>query len=295
MSLQNRIWINWQVILRRAWTWTGIAMTVLCFMALFVPMTGLIPEDWHIVCKVLTGCAAFIFLFVLLAFASAVRVLFRNKVCVLTKAGHHVYVQYGDVFSPKVVGKEYSGKRKIVIDVNRCFDTIVDDHLVSHNSLHGQLFQRFYDEGKFDEESLNKTIQDSLAGKPYQLLTTAVKPKGNLKRYEAGTIAELEIDDQVSYYLLGLSTFDENLNAQTIMPDFVNSVQRLIEFCNQRAQGYPVVLPLLGSGLSRTGLELSEILHYLVSAFAINKDIINCDFHIVVWDKQKDLVSIDNL
>ena len=278
MSIQNRIRINRQVILRRAWTWTGIAMTVLCFMALFVPMTGLIPEEWHIVCKVLIGCVAFFILFVLLAFASAVRVLFTNKVCVLTKAGHHVYVQYGDVFSPEVVGKGYSDKRKIVINVNRCFDTIVDDHLVSHNSLHGKLFQRFYDEGKFDEESLNKTIQDSLAGKPYQLL-----------------IAELKDDDQVSYYLLGISTFDENLNAQTIMPDFVNSVQRLIEFCNQRAQGYPVVLPLLGSGLSRTGLELSEILHYLVSAFAINKDIINCDFHIVVWDKQKDLVPIDNL
>ena len=295
MSIQNRIRINRQVILRRAWTWTGIAMTVLCFVALFVPMTELIPEKCPIVCKVLIGCAAFLFLFVLLAFASAVRGLFTNKVCVLTKAGHHVYVQYGDVFSPEVVGKGYSDKRKIVINVNRCFDTIVDDHLVSHNSLHGKLFQRFYDEGKFDEESLNKTIQDSLAGKPYQLLTTAVKPKGNLRRYEAGTVAELKDDDQVSYYLLGISTFDENLNAQTIMPDFVNSVQRLIEFCNQRAQGYPVVLPLLGSGLSRTGLELSEILHYLVSAFAINKDIINCDFHIVVWDKQKDLVPIDNL
>jgi hypothetical protein len=179
MSIQNRIWINWQVILRRAWTWTGIAMTVLCFVALFVPMTELIPEKCPIVCKVLIGCAAFVFLFVLLAFASAVRVLFTNKVCVLTKAGHHVYVQYGDVFSHKVVGKRYKGKRKIVIDVNRCFDTIVDDHLVSHNSLHGQLFQRFYDEGKFDEESLNKTIQDSLAGKPYQ---PAVKPKGNLRR-----------------------------------------------------------------------------------------------------------------
>ena len=225
MSIQNRIRINRQVILRRAWTWTGIAMTVLCFMALFVPMTGLIPEEWHIVCKVLIGCVAFFILFVLLAFASAVRVLFTNKVCVLTKAGHHVYVQYGDVFSPEVVGKGYSDKRKIVINVNRCFDTIVDDHLVSHNSLHGKLFQRFYDEGKFDEESLNKTIQDSLAGKPYQLLTTAVKPKGNLRRYEAGTVAELKDDDQVSYYLLGISTFDENLNAQTIMPDFVNSVQ----------------------------------------------------------------------
>ena len=207
MSFQNRIRINKQVILRRAWTWTGVAMTVLCFMALFVPMTELIPKECPIVCKVLIGCVAFFILFVLLAFASAVRVLFTNKVCVLTKAGHHVYVQYGDVFSPKVVGKEYKGKRKIVIDVNRCFDTIVDDHLVSHRTLHGQLFQRFYDEGKFDEESLNKTIQDSLAGKPYQLLTTAVKPKGNLRRYEAGTVAELKDDDQVSYYLLGLSPY----------------------------------------------------------------------------------------
>lgn len=295
MSLQNRIRINKQVILRRAWNWTGVAMTILCFMALFVPVTDLIPKEWHIVCKVLIGSLAFIALFGLLALVSAVSVLFKNKVCVLTKAGHHVYVQYGDVFSPKVVGKGYSDKLKIVIDVNRCFDTIVDDHLVSHRSLHGQLFQRLYDEGKFDEESLNKVIQDSLVGKPYQLLSTADKPKGNLKRYEAGTVAELEIDNQVSYYLLGMSTFDENLKADTDKADFVNSVQKLIKYCNQQSQAYPVVLPLLGGGLSRTGLELSEILHYLVSAFAINKDIINCDFHIVVWEKQKDLVPIDNL
>lgn len=295
MSLQNRIWINKQIILRRAWNLTGIAMTILGFMALFVPMTELIPIEWHIVCKVLIGCLAFILLFVLLALVSAVSVLFKNKVCVLTKAGHHVYVQYGNVFSPKVVGKGYSGKWKIVIDVNRCFDTIVDDHLVSHTTLHGQLFQRLYDEGNFTTTSLDVAIQNSLAGKPYQQLTTADKPEGNLKRYDAGTVAELKVDDQVSYYLLGISTFDENLNAQTIMPDFVNSVQRLIEFCNQRAQGYPVVLPLLGAGLSRTGLELSEILHYLVNAFAINKDKINSDFHIVVWEKQKDLVPINNL
>ena len=175
MSFQNRIWINRQVILRRAWTWTGVAMTVLCFMALFVPMTELIPEECPIVCKVLIGCAAFIALFVLLAFASAVRVLIRNKVCVLTKAGHHVYVQYGDVFSPKVVGKKYKDKRKIVIDVNRCFDTIVDDHLVSHRTLHGQLFQHFYDEGKFTTTSLNVAIQNSLNGKSSQQLTLMTK------------------------------------------------------------------------------------------------------------------------
>lgn len=295
MSIQNRIRINRQVILRRAWTWTGVAMTVLCFVALFVPMTELIPEKCTIVCKVLIGCMAFIILFVLLAFASAVRVLFRNKVCVLTKAGHHVYVQYGDVFSPKVVGKEYSDKRKIVINVNKCFDTIVDDHLVSHNSLHGKLFQRFYDEGKFTTTSLNVAIQNSLNDKSSQQLRTADKPKGNLRRYEAGTVAELEVDNQVSYYLLGLSPFDENLNSDTDNSDLVNSVQGLIEFCYQRAQAYPVVLPLLGAGMANLNLEESEILRYLVSAFELNKNRLRCDFHIVVWDKHKDLVPIDNL
>lgn len=214
MSLQNRIRINKQSILKKAWTWTGIAMTILCFIALFVPMADLFSEECPIVCKVLVGCLAFFVLFGLLALVSAVSVLFTNKVCVINRASHHVYVQYGDIFSSDMIEKGYTGKRKIVIDVNKCFDTVVDDHLVSQTTLHGQLFQRLYDEKKFDKKSLDKAIQDSLVGNPFQLLTKAVKPEGNLKRYDAGTVAELKVDDSVSYYLLGMSTFDEHLNAK---------------------------------------------------------------------------------
>ena len=85
------------------------------------------------------------------------------------------------------------------------------------------------------------------------------------------------------------------MNAHTSKADFVLAVQKLIEFCNQNAQGYPVILPLLGSGLSRTNIGLSDILHYLVDAFAINKDIINNDFYIVVWKGDKDKVAIKEL
>ena len=95
--------------------------------------------------------------------------------------------------------------------------------------------------------------------------------------------------------LIGLSYFDNHLNAQTSKADFVLAVQKLIEFCNQNAQGNPVILPLLGSGLSRTKIDLNNILHYLVDTFAINKDIINNDFYIVVWKGDKDRVAIQEL
>ena len=121
------------------------------------------------------------------------------------------------------------------------------------------------------------------------------KSKGNLRRYEVGTTVNLPIDDNLSYYLLGLSYFDEHLNAHTSKADFALAVQKLIEFCNQNAQGYPVILPLLGSGLSRTQIDLNNIMHYLVDAFAINKDIINNDFFIVVWKGAKDRVAIKEL
>ena len=41
--------------------------------------------------------------------------------------------------------------------------------------------------------------------------------------------------------------------------------------------------------------EVNDILHYLVDAFAINKDIINNDFYIVVWKGDKDKVAIKEL
>ena len=51
----------------------------------------------------------------------------KNKYEVLElNGGYHVYVQYGDLFSEAEVTNP-SMRRNIVIPVNRCFDTKVDD------------------------------------------------------------------------------------------------------------------------------------------------------------------------
>lgn len=293
----DRFWINKSAIWKLACKITGSIFTIWGLVSLFEPLNGVFQDDASFVCKLLIGILVLLAVFIISAIAACWIVLRSNEVCLgESSTRNSVYVKYGDMYSPDIVEKGYNGKRAIVVSVNRCFDTIVDDHLVSHNTQHGQVFQKLYDSQKFTPDSLNRTISDILRrDTAYEDLTVEIKPEGNRKRYNVGTTVNLQIDDNLSYYLLGLSYFDEHLNAQTSKADFALAVQKLIEFCNQNAQGYPVILPLLGSGLSRTTIGLNDILHYLVDAFAINKDIINNDFYIVVWKGDKDKVAIKEL
>lgn len=296
-SFFSRLWINKSAIFKLACTYIGVVFTFWSFVSLFNPLDGILPNDISFFDKLLIGFLVLLTVFILSVFVAGCYVLSSNQVCLgESSTKNSVYVKYGDMYSPDIVEKGYNGKRAIVVSVNRCFDTIVDDHLVSHNTQHGQVFQKLYDSQKFTPDSLNRTISDILRrDTAYEDLTVEIKPEGNRKRYNVGTTVNLQIDDNLSYYLLGLSYFDEHLNAQTSKADFALAVQKLTEFCNQNAQGYPVILPLLGSGLSRTNIGLNDILHYLVDAFAINKDIINNDFYIVVWKGDKDRVAIKEL
>ena len=296
-SFLNRLWINKSAIFKLACTYTGSFFTLWGFVSLFNPLDSILPNNITFFCKLLIGFLVLLAVFIISTIAASWIVLHSNEVCIgESSTKKSVYVKYGDIYSPDIVAKGYNGKRAIVVSVNRCFDTIVDDHLVSHNTQHGQVFQKLYDDQKFTSDSLNSKICDILRrDTAYEDLTIEKKPEGNRKRYYVGKTVNLQIDDNLSYYLLGLSYFDEHLNAHTSKADFALAVQKLIEFCNQNAQGYPVILPLLGSGLSRTNIDLNNILHYLVDAFAINKDIINNDFYIVVWKGDKNRVAIKEL
>ena len=293
----GRLWINKSAIWKLSYKITGGVFTLWGLISIFEPLNGFFQDDVSFVCKSLIGILVLLTVFILSAIVASYTVLRSNQVCLgESSSKNSVYVNYGDIYSPDIVEKGYNGKRAIVVPVNRCFDTIVDDHLISHNTLHGLMFQKLYDDQKFTADSLNSKICDILKrDTSYKNLTIEEKPEGNMKRYDVGTTVNLQIDDNLSYYLLGFSYFDEHLNAHTSKTDFVIAVQKLIEFCNQNAQGYPVILPLLGSGLSRTDIGLDDILHHIVYAFAINKDIINNDFYIVVWKGDKDKVAIKEL
>lgn len=180
----------------------------------------------------------------------------------------------------------------------RIIHTIVDDDLVSSRTLHGIAFKRLYSSGRYDENSLNVKIHDDLdirQGLTSENISIDEKRKGNLKRYDCGTVAEVNEDSNCTYFFLALSTFDYNLSAHTTQEEYVLTMQRMLEYCYTRSQGFPIVMPLIGAGQSRTGNNERAILEYLIGLLKMNKDLIMSDVHIVVRNSGKETIPITEL
>lgn len=145
--------------------------------------------------------------------------------------GHHVYVQYGDIFDEQEV-LDPKKRRNIVIPVNRCFDTRVDDDLISGASLHGIALKRLFKSKKIKPDDLSAELQQNLLQQkhvPYEL-SSAEKPKGNTLRYPVGAVAEYKVSTHCTYFFLGLTTLDDRLSASVSDEDYVLALIRLVLF-----------------------------------------------------------------
>lgn len=237
----------------------------------------------------------FVILYVIAFIGTSLWILCRKNKNVFSTDRHSVYVHFEDLLNNELVNNK-SIRKWVVITVNRCFDTIINNKLISEKSIHGKVFKSLYDEKKYTRETLQNVINTSLQNKQYVRLTKGMKNQGNLKRYEAGTVVKIDDSSTKSYYLLAMTSIDQNLKAHASKEDFILSIQRLIEYCDNNSQGYPVLMPLLGSGLSRTGIDnYSDILKYIIDAFRINKGIMNCDFHIYIRSEDKQKINFGDL
>lgn len=292
MKVLNRIMLNKKYCLNFALKWTGIAFTVLSVFSLFEPFDKLMNENTGFVVRLISGIVVVAVVFLITYIISLFVVFHKNKITLLNlNNNHNVYVQYGDVFSEDILDKSFdSKKRKILIAVNRCFDTIVDDNLVSSNTLHGSAIKKFCSH----MTTLNDDIQNQLANKKFSQLQQTDKPKGNLKRYDEGEVVEIACSSDVTFFFMGLSSFDKLLHANVTFAEYVSALGRALDFCISRSQGYPLVIPLIGAGGSQTGIEENDILEFLIKLIKMRKSLINCDVHIVVRESAKEAISITN-
>ncbi len=290
----RRIKLSAGYIAKTAAKWTAAIYAVAGLVSLFVSFEGIFANDEPFWLKLLISLAILAAIWLICAIVDAVVVgCQKAKKVVEGKNGKNVYVVYGDILDPGIVNNE---KRYIAFAVNRCFDTIVDDNLIGANTVHGIAFNYLYSQNVFTSQSLNSEIQNSIKGDPtFVSLTKNQKPKGNLQRYEVGAYANLVIDDKLNYLLLGLTYFDSNLNAHASKQDYVLSIQKLIEIIDMEAQCYPVLMPIIGAGRSRTDLKEREALEYIIEAFKINQVKITSDIYIVVYESAKNRVSIADL
>ena len=89
-----------------------------------------------------------------------------------------------------------------------------------------------------------------------------------------------------------MTWFDSNLNAYASKQDYVLAIQKMIEMINMEAQGFPVLIPVIGTGFSRADLNEGEALRFMIESFRINVNKITSDIYIVVHESAKNRVSI---
>ena len=288
----KRIWNNKHYIATEAARITGWIYAFAGFIGMLAPLDELLPKTISMGLRVFVSLVIFIGVWIICFIGFSVYFLIKKRVTVFSvNNGHALYLQYGNIFNSKEIVKN-NKQRNIVIPVNCCFDTHLNDQIVSEQTLHGMVLKKLYSSGLYTEESLSKLIETQLSKTEYDNLSDCDRPNRKLKRYPIGTIVDLPGVGDEHYFLYALSIFDKNMNAQTTMENYALAVQRLIEACNSESEGFPIVLPLIGTGLSRTKKNECDVLRYLISAFRLNKDEINSDIHIVVRDDLKDNIPI---
>lgn len=288
----KRLWINRKPITKLTNKIVGSIYAILGFISLFVSFDGMLSSLSNIWEKILVSTIILSAVWLFCYIVSGVILINKKRFEIISaNNGYKLYIQYGNIFDEKVIINSLE-RRNIVIPVNRCFDTIVDNDLISEKTLHGDFLKKLYAQNIYTENSLNIKIQQKLANMNYKTISKNDKPRGNRKRYDVGTIINLPISNKENYLLWGLSSFDNQLKAYTTMQEYVLAVQKLIEACNTESEGFPVVIPLVGAGLSRTNKGQEDIISYLINAFKLNKSEINCDIHIVIKEELKNEISI---
>ena len=196
---------------------------------------------------------------------------------VIRTNGKTITIKSGNIFEENDI---------TVIPVNCCFDTVVDDDLISSKSIHGQFINHYC----HDIKSLDELIEKQLPLNNYRIVE---KKSGKNKEYNPGTIVSVKKEKQ--FIFLALTKFDTENVAECELPDYCKAVVELLSYLNDHCQGNSVSMPLIGGGLSRIGAEPGTILELLVTLIKTHKDAYPRQITIVLNKKTFDDIDLDKI
>lgn len=215
-----------------------------------------------------------------------IEVLKRNNkmssspIKIYSKGSTSINVLFDDLLMIAFSKQYVRGKKIVVIPTNTTFDMIITgpDALAQHVSdatIHGKWIRKMNEKG-YSEDNLRDLIHNSL-------LTRTGETKSD---YPVGTLVTVRYADTY-FYLLGLSVFDENGVAHLDMGSFQKALDSLIDFYNIHGQGYPIYLPLIGTGRSRLQMSHLESFEYIKAKIMDRIGELSGSINIVIYSKDK--------
>lgn len=172
----------------------------------------------------------------------------------------NVDISFGDIF------KEGGDGVLKVIAFNEYFDTKVDEKIISSNSLNGKFINRYNDKIKEIERAISNDplLKNRIVSKNENRLY------GKKIKFQLGTVVPYK-----NFLLVAFSHFDENNRAYLSMTDLLSCLIELWNEIDRVYAGRTVILPLLGSGITRLkemgDVTEQDLLEILLWSFKISR------------------------
>ena len=168
-----------------------------------------------------------------------------------------------NTFDTKILvtfGNLFDQEGWMAIAVNDFFDCIVDDDLVSRNSLHGEVITRYW---RGDGNTWKDQIYSDLHDNEFELID---RTKGNVKRYRTGTTARANSgNSHFLFVALGKTNIDDNVT-QSTAESLIVAVRQMLVRARSVCANQRLNVPLFGSGLSRVGIKSSVLVDLILTA-----------------------------
>lgn len=286
----NRIKNNLHFIFNRFTFVVSIVFALLSGIQMFIDWDNIGIDDIKNKIAVLLG------ILMICAIISIVwGMVFANKITIYSKDDVEIEVRYGDLMKIAFPKKKKNDKI-VVIAVNRCFDMVVSQDLIYEGSVHGQFIKR-YVHNESEMAGLEANIKKSLSDFGYKpvRLKRSDKRYGNLDRYPLGSIARINGENGVTFFLLALTEFDKDCKAHCNKHQYVECMLKLFEYYDSHGQGMEMFLYPMGTGMARTGLSKKEALEVTLMLTELSKEHLKSKTTIVVDKRCKNEISITDL
>lgn len=181
--------------------------------------------------------------------------------CVRSYQPLQVNVRIGSVDTEIVIryGDFFGQDGYLAVPVNEYFDSELGEP-VSPNSLHGMVIERFLGG---QSVAFDQLIAESLAAASS---VHTPRTRGREARYEIGTTAVAEIPPRRFLFFAFCRTDLDDLKAFADVPDLWRALGGLFQKARAVTAGEPLVLPLVGGGISGMGVPPTQLLQLIVLA-----------------------------
>lgn len=205
----------------------GNIVSVLAGIESFILIFIEIPDNKKYCAAIINIC---VFILILIVWYIIASNLTEKKISI---SGTQLTIKFGDLFTE-------NGNK--VISCNEYFDSIVDEKLISSKTLHGQVINKYIkDIDDFD----NKILSD-MGCNASILSQNKKKTLGKTTRYKLGTCFKYG-----EFIFVAFSKFDDQYRAHLDLPNYLYCLANFWGELNRVYNGEDVIIPLLGSGITR--------------------------------------------